>query len=63
MEDIDNISFWMKIKWANGRISIVPLLNRDLVSYDNSNTVITVRFKSEASTSYNMADILHLESK
>ena len=63
MEDIDNISFWMKIKWANGRISIVPLLNRDLVSYDNSNTVITVRFKSEASTSYNMADILHLEPK
>ena len=63
MENMDSICFWMKIKWANGRISIVPLLNRDLVSYDSSNMVITVRFKSEASTSYNMADILHLEPK
>jgi hypothetical protein len=51
----------MRIKWANGRISIIPLLNKDLVSYENNDMLIVVTLKSEASTAENMADIIHLE--
>lgn len=59
VKDIEG--FWMRIKWANGRISIIPLLNRDLVSYEDNDMLIVVRLKSEASTAGNMADIIHLE--
>ena len=52
------VKFWMKIRWKNGRISIVPLMNRELVDYDLSNTTITVTFMSESSE---MADIIHLK--
>lgn len=55
--DTDGMKFWMKIHWANGRISIVPLLNNKLVKY-KSNTEVTITFRSESSE---MADIIHLE--
>ena len=54
---LEDMKFWMKIKWANGRISIVPLHNPELVKYE-SNTDITITFRSESSE---MADIIHLE--
>lgn len=59
IENTENgsVKFWMKIKWKNGRISIVPLLNDSLVKYE-SNKNVTVTFTSESSE---MADIIHLE--
>lgn len=59
IENTENgsVKFWMKIKWKNGRISIVPLLNDNLVKYE-SNKNVTVTFTSESSE---MADIIHLE--
>lgn len=52
--------FWMELKWANGRKSIVPLLNKDVVEYDSGRTNITVRFRSGVNSAWNMDDILHI---
>lgn len=60
---------WMTIKWRNGRVSIVPLLNKGSVTFDQPNFFgrktyqYTVTFQSKAGWSYpqNMADILQLK--
>lgn len=61
---------WMTIKWRNGRVSTVPLLDKGSIKFDQPNFFFgrktyqyTVTFQSKAGWSYpqNMADILQLK--
>ena len=61
---------WMAIKWKNGRVSTVPLLDKGSVKFDQPNFIFgrktyqyTVTFQSKAGYNHadNMADILQLK--
>ena len=52
--------FWMEIRWKNGRTSIVPLLNKDVVEYNLGRDNITVKFRSGVNSPVYMDDLLHI---
>ncbi len=52
--------FWMEVKWPNGRISKVPLMLKNIVSYDLDHKTITVSFRSGVDTAWNMDDIIYI---
>ena len=58
--------FWMEIKWRNGRISKVPLLNRtgngvEFVVSPNKPYEYIIKFKSGTTRYENIADIIELK--
>ena len=52
--------FWMEVTWPNGRICKIPLMLKNIVSYDIGHKTITVSFRSGVDNPWYMDDIIYL---